>query len=90
MRPLDLVGSFYESGAQPKWAAQRQLSGCVALSARDLFYLTGSGNNIAVFNPNTQAFGQPLQSSTINAGAVLEEEALTPDSSKLLVVDPAD
>jgi hypothetical protein len=54
-------------------------------SARDLFYLTGSGNNIAVFNPNTQAFGQPLQSSTINAGAVLEEEALTPDSSKLLV-----
>lgn len=59
-------------------------------STRDLFYLTGSGNSIAVFNPNTQAFAQPLQSSTISAAAVLEEVALTPDGSKLLVVDPAD
>jgi hypothetical protein len=59
-------------------------------STRDLFYLTGSGNSIAVFNPNTQAFGQPLQSTSISAGAVLEEVALTPDNSKLLVVDPAD
>jgi DNA-binding beta-propeller fold protein YncE len=59
-------------------------------AVRDVFYLTGGGNNVAVFNPNTQAFGSPLQSASISAGAVLQELVLTPDNSKLLVVDPKD
>src|SRR5882724_8721701 len=59
-------------------------------AVRDAFYLTGGGNNVAVFNPNTQAFGPPLQSTSISAGAVLQELVLTPDNSKLLVVDPKD
>lgn len=59
-------------------------------AVRDVFYLTGGGNNVAVFNPNTQAFGPPLQSTSISAGAVLQELVLTPDNSKLLVVDPKD
>jgi len=57
-------------------------------AVRDVFYLTGGGNNVAVFN--TQAFGPPLQSTSISAGAVLQELVLTPDNSKLLVVDPKD
>ena len=57
---------------------------------RDLFYLTGTANSVAVFNPNTQSFGSPLQSPTISAGATLQKEALTPDNSKLLVVDQTD
>lgn len=57
---------------------------------RDVFYLTGGGNNVAVFNPNTQAFGPALQSPSISSGAVLQELVLTPGNSKLLVVDPKD
>jgi len=59
-------------------------------SVRDLFYLTGNGNSVAVFNPNTQALGNALQTSSATAGAVLQAEALTPDSSRLLVADPVD
>lgn len=59
-------------------------------AVRDVFYLTGGGNSVAVFNPNTQAFGSALQSTLIGAGAVLQNLALTPDYSKLLVVDPQD
>jgi hypothetical protein len=57
---------------------------------RDVFYLTGGGNSVAVFNPNTQVFGPALQSTSISSGAVLQELVLTPDNSKLLVVDPQD
>lgn len=59
-------------------------------SARQLFYLTGSGNSVAVFNPSTRALEQPLQSTFATAGAVLQAEALTPDNSTLLVADPSD
>ena len=59
-------------------------------AVRDVFYLTGGGNNVAVFNPNAQAFGPPLQSTWISSVAVLQELVLTPDNSKLLVVDPKD
>jgi hypothetical protein len=59
-------------------------------TVRDVFYLTGGGNSVAVFNPNTQVFGQALQSTSISSGAVLQELVLTPDNSKLLVVDPKD
>ena len=57
---------------------------------RDVFYLTGGGNDVAVFDPNSQAFGTPLQSTSISSAAVLQELVLTPDNSKLLVVDPTD
>lgn len=57
---------------------------------RSRFYLTGNGNSVAVFDPGSQSFLQPLQSTSISAGAVLQSEALTPDGSKLLVADPAD
>lgn len=70
------------SGGQYEFAAYDQV--------RDVFYLTGGGNTVAVFNPNTQAFGPALQSTSISAGAVLQELVLTPDNSKLLVVDPQD
>jgi hypothetical protein len=59
-------------------------------AVRDLFYLTGDGNSVAVFNPETQVFLQPLQSPAVSSGAVLEGVALTPDNSKLLVSDPSD
>jgi hypothetical protein len=60
-------------------------------TVRDLFYLTGSGNSVAVFNPATQAFQTPLQSpAAVTAGAVLEGEALTPDASELVVADATD
>jgi len=60
-------------------------------TVRDLFYLTGSGNSVAVFNPATQAFQQPLQSPAgVTSAAVLQGEALTPDTSELLVADPTD
>ena len=59
-------------------------------TVRDVFYLTGGGNSVEVFNPNTQVFGQALQSTSISSGAVLQELVLTPDNSKLLVVDPKD
>jgi len=59
-------------------------------SVRDHFYLTGSGNGVAVFDPGTQTFLQPLNSPAISAGAVLQGEALTPDNSKLLAADPSD
>jgi hypothetical protein len=57
---------------------------------RNLFYLTGNSNAVSVFNVSTQAIGQPLTSSLISAGATLQQEAITPNSSKLLVVDPTD
>ena len=59
-------------------------------SVRNLFYLTGSGNSVAVFNPSTRAMEQPLQSTFVSAGAVLQAMALTPDSSTLLVADATD
>ncbi len=59
-------------------------------SVRSVFYLTGNGNSVAVFNASTQTPAQPLKSTSISTGAVLQQEALTPDSSKLLVVDPTD
>jgi IPT/TIG domain-containing protein len=59
-------------------------------STRNLFYLTGSGNAVAVFNPSTQVLEQPLQSTFASAGAVLQAEVLTTDSSTLLVADPTD
>jgi hypothetical protein len=59
-------------------------------SVRDLFYLTGNGSSVAVFNPVSGAFAQPLQSAEISPTAVLQSEALTPDSSELLVADPFD
>ena len=57
---------------------------------RDRFYLTGSGNTIAVFDPQTQAFLPPMQLAAVSSSATLFGEALTPDSSKLLVSDPND
>ncbi len=59
-------------------------------SKRDLFYLTGGGNSVAVFDPTSETLGKPLQSTSISASAVLGQEALTPDSSKLLVLDLTD
>ncbi len=59
-------------------------------SVRNLFYLTGGSNSVAVFDPKTQTMLSPLQSSSVSASAVLEGLALTPDDSKLLVADPAD
>ena len=58
-------------------------------SVRNLFYLTGNGNTVAVFNPQTQTMQQPLLSSAVSSGAVLQGEAMTPDSNTLLVADPA-
>jgi WD40 repeat protein len=59
-------------------------------SLRNLFYLTGNGNTVTVFNPKTQTLSQPLPSTSTSAGAMLQAEALTPDSSTLLVADPTD
>lgn len=58
--------------------------------SRDRFYLTGANNTVAVFDPETQSFLQPMSSSAISSGAVLGSLALTPDDSKLLVTDPTD
>ncbi|MGA7553174.1 MAG: IPT/TIG domain-containing protein [Candidatus Acidiferrales bacterium] len=57
---------------------------------RDRFYLTGNGNTVAVFNPESQAFVTPLQAPKASSSAVFQGEALTPDGSKLLVADPTD
>jgi hypothetical protein len=57
---------------------------------RDVFYLTGDGSTVSVFNPNTKTLGQQLTSTSISTGAVLGQETLTPDGSKLLVNDPTD
>ncbi|MGC1414132.1 MAG: IPT/TIG domain-containing protein [Candidatus Acidiferrum sp.] len=65
-------------------------SSAVYDAVRDVFYLTGNGNSVAVFNPNSQTLGTPLQSTSISSGAILEQETLTPDSSTLLVSDPTD
>ena len=59
-------------------------------SVRSHFYLTGFNNSVAVFDPATQAFLAPLQSSAVTASAMLQGGSLTPDSSKLLVADPTD
>ncbi len=59
-------------------------------SLRDRFYLTGSDNTIAVFNPGTQTLLQPMQSSSVSSSAVLGSLALTPDNMKLLASDPTD
>jgi hypothetical protein len=57
---------------------------------RDRFYLTGSGNTVAVFDPQLQTFLQPMQSAAVSSSSTLFGEALTPDGSKLLVSDPND
>ena len=59
-------------------------------SVRSHFYLTGNANTVAVFDPATQAFLAPLQSSAVTPSAILQGGSLTPDSSKLLVADPTD
>jgi len=59
-------------------------------ASRDRFYLTGGNNVVTVFDVGTQTLLQPMQSSSISAGALLRSEALTPDNSKLVVADPAD
>jgi hypothetical protein len=59
-------------------------------AVRNLFYLTGNGNTVSVFNPISQSMGQALTSSSVSSGATLQQEAITPDGSKLLVVDPTD
>ncbi|MHB8754554.1 MAG: IPT/TIG domain-containing protein [Candidatus Acidiferrales bacterium] len=59
-------------------------------SVRSRFYVTGNGNSVAVFDPGTQTWVQSLQSPVVGLGAVLQGEALTPDSGKLLVSDPSD
>jgi hypothetical protein len=59
-------------------------------SVRSHFYLTGNANSVAVFDPATQTFLRSLQCSAITPNAVLQGEALTPDSSKLLVTDLTD
>lgn len=57
---------------------------------RDRFYLTGNGNSVAVFDPQAQKFLSPLSSQAISSSATLFGEALTPDSTKLVVADPKD
>jgi hypothetical protein len=59
-------------------------------AVRNLFYLTGNGNTVSVFNASSQSMGNALTSSSISSGATLQQEAITPDGSKLLVVDPTD
>ena len=59
-------------------------------AVRNLFYLTGNGNTVSVFNASSQSMGKALTSSSISSGATLQQEAITPDGSKLLVVDPSD
>jgi IPT/TIG domain len=59
-------------------------------SVRGHFYLTGNGSNVAVFDPGTQTYLQPLQSADVSMGAALQSEALTPDNNSLLVSDPTD
>jgi hypothetical protein len=59
-------------------------------AARNLFYLTGKGNTVSVFNVSSQSMGPALTSSSISSGATLQQLAITPDSSKLLVADPTD
>jgi WD40 repeat protein len=57
---------------------------------RDRFYLVGTNNKVAVFDPGTAKFLQPLQSSLVSSNAVLGSVAITPDDSKLVVSDVAD
>ena len=59
-------------------------------AVRNLFYLTGNGNTVSVFNASSQSMGKALTSSSISSGSTLQQEAITPDGSKLLVVDPSD
>jgi hypothetical protein len=59
-------------------------------AVRNLFYLTGNGNTVSVFNAGTQTMGSALTSNSISSGATLQQLAITPDASKLLVVDPTD
>jgi hypothetical protein len=59
-------------------------------AVRNLFYLTGNGNTVSVFNASSQSMGPALTSNSISPGATLQQVAITPDSSKLLVVDPTD
>ena len=55
-------------------------------ATRNRFYLTGAGNTVGVFDAGSQTFLQPLQSpAAVSSGASLQGEALTPDTSKLLV-----
>jgi hypothetical protein len=58
---------------------------------RDRFYLTGFNNAVAVFDAASRSFLAPLPSpAAVGSSAVLQGEALTPDSSKLLVADATD
>ena len=59
-------------------------------AVRNRFYLTGNGNTVSVFNASSQSMGPALTSNSISSGATLQQEAITPDSSKLLVVDSTD
>lgn len=59
-------------------------------AVRNLFYLTGNGNTVSVFNASSQSMGPALTSNSISSGATLQQMAITPDGSKLLVVDPTD
>lgn len=55
-----------------------------------LFYLTGNGGSIGVFDPSSASFGTPLAAAGVSSGAVLAGEALTPGGSDLLAADPQD
>jgi IPT/TIG domain len=59
-------------------------------TVRNLFYLTGNGSTVSVFNAGTQTMGSALTSNSVSSGATLQQLAITPDASKLLVVDPTD
>ena len=76
--------------AQDVTATSAAYTSAVYDSTRDRFYLTGADNTIGVFDPETQALVQPMQSSAVSSGTVLSSLALTPDNSKLLVSDPTD
>lgn len=65
-------------------------SSAVYDAVRNLFYLTGNGNTVSVFNASSQSMGPSLTSNSVSAGATLQQVAIMPDSSKLLVVDPTD
>lgn len=76
-------------------SAETQITGgpfafAVYDAVRNLFYLTGNGNSVSVFSASSQSMGKTLTSSSISSGATLQQVAITPDSSKLLVVDPTD
>jgi hypothetical protein len=58
--------------------------------SRDRFYLTGADQSIAIYDVATNALLDPLTSAKISSSAFLSGLALTPDDSKLVVVDTTD